>query len=74
MARIYKDGWHEVYGIDVYVEDNMVVRAVDYRQRSATTLYPYMSLGRHQGWTNVSRMVGLDAFRVGLKRGAYILR
>ena len=67
MKKIVKDGWHKVYGIDVYVEDGMVKRAIS----NGHTVYPYRKCA-YGGW-DIDTYMSLDALRAGLSRGTVSL-
>ena len=68
MEKIVKDGWHKVYGYDVYAEDGMVKRAVS----DGVTAYPYR-ICKHGGW-DIDTSMSLDALRAGMARGTVIIR
>ena len=57
MKKIVKDGWHEVYGYPVYVEDGKV--------------NPYRAC-KYGGW-DIDINMTLDALRAGLSRGIMII-
>ena len=68
MKKIVKDGWHMVYGYDMYVEDGMVKRAIS----NGFTAYPYRA-SKYGGW-DIDTHTTLDALRAGLSRGTIILK
>lgn len=64
-----RDGWHMVYGMRVYVENNIVLRATKYDyNRSIVPAAVYWRC-RSGGWNNVNGMVTLAEFRAGARRG-----
>lgn len=63
MKKIVKDGWHKVYGIDVYVECGQVKRGI-YNGR---IVYPYRKSGC--GDWDIDTHMSIPAFRAGLSRG-----
>lgn len=68
MSRNVKDGWHKVYGLDVYVEDGVAKRAttgdgVNYRPAG---IYEKDGLS---GWLNVGGVYTLDELRRRIKGG-----
>ena len=67
MKKMTKDGWHKVYGYDVYVEDGMVKRAIT----NGVTAYPYRS-SKNGGW-DLDTYMSLDALRAGLSRGTIVI-
>lgn len=68
MKKIVKDGWHKVYGYDVYVEDGMVNRAIS----NLVTAYPYRK-SKYGGW-DIDTHMTLDALRAGLSRETIIIK
>lgn len=68
MKRKISDGWHKIYGYDVYVEDGCVVRGVtdDWKQGLRTT-WVYRA-SKYGGWDSAGK-VTVDAFRAGVRRG-----
>lgn len=67
MKKTVKDGWHKVYGYDVYVEDGMVKRAIS----NGVTAYPYRA-SRYGGW-DIDTHMSLDALRAGISRGTMVI-
>lgn len=67
MKKTVKDGWHKVYGYDVYVEDGKVNRAIS----NGVTAYPYR-VSKYGGW-DIDTHMTLDALRAGLSRGTMIM-
>ena len=67
MKKTVKDGWHKVYGYEVYVEDGRVTRAIS----NCVTVYPYRA-SKYGGW-DIDTHTTLDALRAGLSRGTIIL-
>lgn len=59
-----KNGWHKVYGIEVYVEDGRVVRG----QANGRPIYAYRENRRYGGWDKVTSL-SVSAIRAGLNRG-----
>lgn len=71
MSRTVKDGWHKVYGRDVYVEDGIVKRAttgegMSYRPAGIYESIPFREGG---GWLNVSGEYTLEQVRRKIKSG-----
>ena len=64
MKKI-SDGWHNFYGMDVYVEDGMVLRSADGR-------HVYRK-SRYGGW-DLEERISVDAFRAGWKRDTIALK
>ena len=62
MKKIVKDGWHTVYGYDVYVEGGQVKRGIV----KGSTAYPCRK-SIYGGWSVDTHMT-LDALRAGLSR------
>lgn len=58
-----KDGWHRVYGHDVYVEDGRVLRGTTTDGQNTT--YPYRWNGNC--FVNVFG-ISFDSFRSGMRR------
>lgn len=70
-----KDGWHKVYGTNVYVENGKVVRGViKGADGSEVTCYPYEYNKDHDCWVNISKEVTLTAYRAGYKRGTKCMK
>lgn len=63
MARKVRDGWHEYYGREVYVENNRVLRGL----RNNKTVHPFRYNG-NKTWINISG-VSVDGFISGIRRG-----
>ena len=59
-----KNGWHKVFGDDVYIEDGKVIRGL----KSGKTCYPYEYSKKDDSWINVSGKVTLSAYRSGRKK------
>ena len=68
MIEIVKDGWHKVYGYDVYVKDGIVKRAIS----NGVTAYPYRIT--KYGWWDIDIHSTLVALRAGLSRGTIIIK
>lgn len=69
MSRQTTDGWHTVYGMDVFVEDGRIVRGVIIgRDGSRVTAYPYRYDREAGNWVNQAGRVTLNAFRKGYPR------
>ena len=58
-----KDGWHRVYGHDVYVEDGRVLRGTTVDGQNTT--YPYR--WNRNCFVNVFG-ISFDSFRSGMRR------
>ena len=67
-----KNGWHQVLGYTVYVEDNLVLRGILGSGNAQRTAYPYRA-DRNGGWNNCSGLT-VSAFRAGVARGTITLR
>lgn len=64
-----KDGWHIIYGYDVYVEDGKIIRGTLGKGLNYRTAYPYKHFRGQEGWYNVAGMLTISAFRYGVKNG-----
>lgn len=72
---VHKDGWHVVYGKNVYVENGKVVLGTTKdRNNSEVTCYPYEYNKDYNCWVNISGEVTLPAFRAGCKRGTKCMK
>ena len=70
-----KDGWHIVYGKNVYVENGKVVLGTTKGENdSEVTCYPYEYNENLDCWINMSRKVTLSAYRAGYKRGTKCMK
>ena len=70
-----KDGWHIVYGQNVYVENGKVVLGTTKDENnSEVTCYPYEYNKEHDCWVNISREVTLTAYRAGYKKGTKCMK
>ena len=70
-----KDGWHVVYGKNVYVENGKVVYGTTKdKNNSEVTCYPYEYNKDLDCWVNISGEVTLSAYRAGYKRGTKCMR
>lgn len=68
-----KNGWHKVYGYDVYVEDGKILRGVDTDANgSQIPVYPFRAC-RDGGYT-ATGAITVNAFRSGFSRGTIIMR
>ena len=67
FKKTVKDGWHKVYGYEVYVEDGRVTRAIS----NGVTAYPYRAC-KYGGW-NIDRHMTLDVLRAGMARETVII-
>ena len=68
LKKSVKDGWHTVYGYDVYVEDGQVKRGIV----KGCTAYPCRK-SIYGGWSVDTHMT-LDALRAGLSRETIIIK
>ena len=66
-----KDGWHKVYGEDVYIEDGKVLRGTTGHGFTYRTTYPYRWTG--DGYT-VDTGITVDALRAGMRRGTIAMK
>ena len=74
MAKI-KDGWHVVYGENVYVENEKVIRGIKKDgNNSEVTCYPYEYNKDQDWWVNVSGKVTLSSYRSGRKKGTKCMK
>nr|DAE76147.1 MAG TPA: hypothetical protein [Caudoviricetes sp.]DAT88954.1 MAG TPA: hypothetical protein [Caudoviricetes sp.] len=74
MAQI-KDGWHVVYGENVYVENGKIIRGVKKGENdSEVTSYPYEYSEELNCWVNISGKVTLSAYRAGRKKGTKCMK
>ena len=70
-----KDGWHIVYGQNVYVENGKVILGTRKdKNNSEVTCYPYEYNKDQDCWVNISREVTLSAYRAGYKRGTKCMK
>ena len=70
-----KDGWHVVYGENVYVENGKVTHGVSKDiNGSEVTCYPYEYSKEHNCWINISGKVTLASYRTGRKKGAKCMK
>ena len=65
MMKRVKDGWHKVYGIDVWVENNVVIRGIIDNK----CVHPFRWNDKGGYWNNESGYNTLDSVRSGLNRG-----
>ncbi len=74
MSRvIYGDGWHQVCGFRVYVENKRIVYGVSSQDWQQRTTYPYIWYNWANCWVNV-RGVTVNAFRSAYQRGRAIMQ
>lgn len=59
------DGWHNVYGYEIYTEDGCIVRGKSADGKKTT--YPYRKC-RSGGW-DIATGISVGAFRLGVQRG-----
>lgn len=67
MKKQIKNGWHKLFGYDVYIEDEKIIHGVrEDRNGSYVTSFPYRKYGN--GW---SSDVGISywSFVSGARRG-----
>ena len=70
-----KDGWHVVYGKNVYVENGKVAYGTTKGENnSEVTCYPYEYNKDLDCWVNISGEVILSAYRAGYKRGTKCMK
>lgn len=62
-----KNGWHNIFGYKVYVENDVVLRGVIGNNLIQHTVYPYRWNRKLNCWNQETMTV--DCFRAGLKRG-----
>lgn len=68
MKKKIQDGWHKIYGYEVYVEDERVWRGIKYNWNgSPLTSYPYRRMDCNT-WNNESGM-SFWSFVSGVRRG-----
>lgn len=65
-----KNGWHVLYGCDVYVEDGKVLRGL--KNGGTEPAYVYRKC-RSGGWDRETAIT-VAAFRAGVRRGTIDLR
>lgn len=65
MTRMVKDGWHEIAGYTVFVENGEIVRGMTSDKQRTTWCYRY---NRSGGWDKEDSIT-VDAFRAGVRRG-----
>ena len=73
MGKTYKNGWHEIAGYNVYIENGVIVRGTSGNGYDLHTVYPYIP-GKYGGWDNASRELSPAAFRARIKRGTAIMK
>lgn len=61
-----RDGWHKVYGYDVYVLEGKVIRGT--KRAGTLPAYPYRHINGGKAWIS-DREMSLAAFAAGVKRG-----
>ena len=72
MAATMKDGWRDICGYEVWVEDGKIMRGmVKDRNGSKVAAWPYRAC-KTGGWSNCSGL-SVDAFRAGVWRGTIIM-
>ena len=70
-----KDGWHVVYGENIYVQDGKVIRGTKKGENnSEVTCYPYKYNKDYDYWINISGEVTLSAYRAGYKKGTICMK
>ena len=67
-----KDGWHEISGNTVYVEDGYIIRGMKQNGLGAVSAYIYRKCRNGNGWDREDKITP-DAFRAGCRRGTIIL-
>lgn len=72
MAKI-KDGWHQVCGYTVLVEDGMIVRGIIGNDLNQVPAYVYRADRNGHGWNSEGKIT-VDAFRAGVRRGTIELK
>lgn len=70
-----KDGWHIVYGENVFVEKGKVIYGTTKdHNNSEVTCYPYEYNNEHNCWINISGKVTLSSYRSGRKKGTKCMK
>lgn len=70
-----KDGWHIVYGENVFVEKGKVIYGTTKdHNNSEVTCYPYEYNKEHNCWINISGKTTLSSYRSGRKRGTKCMK
>lgn len=73
MAKKIKDGWHEFYGQDVYVENGYIIRGLKYdRNGYGLAAYVYRKCKDGTGYDRVDKITPA-AFRAAWNRDTIIL-
>ena len=67
-----KNGWHTIYGNNVYVEDGKVLRGVSHDHQR--TEYPYRWIGNPYKCYTLASGIGVEAFRSGVRRGTVMMK
>jgi len=68
-----KDGWHIVSGLEVYIENDLILRGTKADSNgSAVTAYLYRR-NRKGGWNKAEPMT-IGALKAGLVRGSIALK
>ena len=60
------DGWHQIYGRSVYVENGRIKRGL--KCNNTLPAWPYRIMRDKRTWINETGMT-VEAFRKGVKRG-----
>lgn len=70
MRKTIKDGWHDIMGYEVYVEDGKVIRGMkqSYTGLGKVSCYVFRA-SRYGGWDREYTGVTVAAFRAGVRRG-----
>lgn len=63
-----KDGWHNIKGYDIYVENGLVKRGTLGDDLNYRTAWIYTK-SKNGGWDNASGELTVSAFRARVKRG-----
>lgn len=73
--KTIRDGWHNIAGYNVFVEDGQIVRGTkpSYTACGEEPAYVYRWLKQYKEWSSQSKIT-IDAFRAGIKRGTIALK
>lgn len=63
-----RDGWHDIYGRRVYVENDRILRGI-IRHSPLNVVPGYVFRRVGSGWGREDHGVSVNAFRAGVRRG-----
>ena len=71
--KIVSDGWHDIAGYRVYVEDGKVMRGIKRDYNGGIVSASVYRGSWRGGWDNENGYNSVAAFRAGVKRGTITL-